>query len=137
MPWIRFSEPYNWNVPGLSGTVSVLYKARRYFVKREVADEAIAKSKAVEVPSPREEAAQKVAAKAEAVKSQTKPSGRSRAATAAKRKGRESEAATTRLMTTLAASTANYETALAKSQAETTAKLKRTRKAAPDGESTV
>ena len=62
--WVRFSENFNWNVPGRSGTVSILYKPRRYLVKRELGEEAIAKGVAVEVPSPREEAAQKVAAKA-------------------------------------------------------------------------
>lgn len=53
MPWVRFTEDFNWHVPAYKGRVTVAFKSgTTKFVTREAAGAAIAGGKAEPVERP-------------------------------------------------------------------------------------
>lgn len=56
MPWIRFTEAFNWHVPKYKGRVTVSFKlGTTKFVTRDCAAKALAAGKAEPAQRPRKE----------------------------------------------------------------------------------
>jgi len=53
MPWVRFTDDFNWHVPRYKGRVTVAFKkGTTKFVTRAAAAEAVAKGKAEPIERP-------------------------------------------------------------------------------------